>query len=116
MNVKTGPENRDSGQGNNTQKLMATGVVYPKRGCALSREVRRGMAIQSSEGCEVGKVAAVLLNSADHRVTHILLGRLPGQNGYWLVPVEWIDDVCEEVVHLSIPMVAAENLPRWQSG
>ena len=115
MNATARPENHAGGQGNITQKLMVSGFVSPQSSCALSIEVRRGMMIRSKEGVEVGKVAAVVLNSDHHNATHILLGRLPEMSGYWLVPVDLVVEVRDESVQLSIPFRAIETLPRWHS-
>lgn len=73
------------------------------------------MTIQSREGLEVGKMAAVVLNGDHRNATHILLGRLPERKGYWLVPVDSIVQVRDESIQLSIPVQAVETLPRWHS-
>lgn len=95
------------------QKLMVFGFVCPENGCALTSEVRRGMPIFSTEGRQVGKVAAVVINSANHTATHLLLCRLPEVNGYWLVPVSWIARVKAEEVHLKATDPEIQSLPQW---
>lgn len=97
------------------QKLMVSGFVCSEGGCPLFVEVRRGMPILSREGQEVGKVAAVVLNSDDHQATHLLLSRLPEISGYWLIPVNLIAGVQDERVQLSIPDTAVESLTRWHA-
>lgn len=73
------------------------------------------MPIYASDGSEVGKVAAVVLNSESQTVTHLLLSRLPEVGGYWLVSLDLIAHVDEEKIQLSIRGEAAEELPRWHS-
>lgn len=105
----------EEGQDRPRPKLMVNGFVCPEKGCLLSKEVRRGMTIRSSEGLEVGKVAAVAIDGQDERASHLLLSRLPNMPGYWLVPVDSIIEVGEEEIRLSTPKDQVEALPRWQS-
>lgn len=97
------------------QKLMVNGLVCPNGDCNLSIEVKRGMIIRSKDGLEAGKVAAVILNNENLKATHILLCRLPGINGYWMVPVDLIAEVREEIVQLSVLDTTIESLPLWHS-
>ena len=109
------PINQNSGTKNLTPKLMVHGFVCPESSCALSMEVSRGMTIRSKEGLEVGKVAAVVLDSDRRKATHLLLGRLPEMSGYWLVPIDLVVEVRDECVQLSISIQVVETLPRWHS-
>jgi hypothetical protein len=95
------------------QKLMISGYICSENRCPLSSEVRRGMPIFSAGGREVGKVAAVVLNSLDQSATHILLSRLPEIPGYWLVPVSWIALVKAGEVHLHVSESEVQSLPKW---
>ena len=113
MIKQTQPDQQEAFSEESTQKLMVFGIVYPEIGWALSSEVRRGMPIFSTEGRQVGKVAAVVLNSADHTVTHLLLCRLPEIHGYWLVPVSWIAQVKAEEVHLKATEPEIKALLQW---
>jgi hypothetical protein len=105
--------NQDAFSNVRRQKLMVSGYIYPESGCTLSVEVRRGMPIFSARGSEVGKVAAVVWSGLDHTATHILLSRLPEIQGYWLLPVSWIEQVSTEEIHLHIPEAEIQSLPQW---
>lgn len=61
------------------------------------------MPISSAGKRELGKVAAVVLNSLDYPATHILLSRLPEVQSYWLVPVSWIAQIPAIEVHWRVP-------------
>jgi len=96
-----------------TQKLMVSGYVCPHTGCALTTEIRRGMAVLSSQGIETGKVTAVILDGNPQSATHLVFDRLPTQPGYWMVPVELIARVGDNQVRLIIPGSVIEALPIW---
>ena len=96
------------------QKLMVSGYVCARGGCPLSVEVRRGMPVFSQDRQEVGKVAAVVLNSEDRQATHLLLTRLPVTCGYPMIPVGRIERVENESVRLSLDSAAVDRLPCWQ--
>ncbi len=95
------------------QKLMVSGFVCSHPGCALTTEIRRGMPVQSNQGIEVGKVTAVVLDDNHETATHLIFDRLPGQPGYWMVPVELIAAANGDHLTLSIPNSAIEALPVW---
>jgi hypothetical protein len=101
--------------GSLTHKLMVNGFICSDQSCALSVEVRRGMAIRTEDGLEAGMVAAVVLEGGSLRATHVLLSRLPETSGYWMIPVELVAEVGGEVVRLSISEKEIENLARWHS-
>jgi sporulation protein YlmC with PRC-barrel domain len=96
------------------QKLMVAGYITPGNSCAPF-EVKRGIPIFSREGWEVGKVAAVVLDGNHQKVAYLLLGRLPETSGYWMVSVDLIAKVDDEMVRLSIPKEAVQSLPEWHS-
>jgi sporulation protein YlmC with PRC-barrel domain len=73
------------------------------------------MPIFSREGREVGKVAAVVLDSNNQKAAYLLLGRLPETSGYWMVSVDLIAEVDDEKVRLSIPRETVQSLPEWHS-
>lgn len=108
-------KDHDNGSKILSQKLMVHGFVCPESSCNLSVEIRRGMPILSSEGLEVGKVAAVLLDNETKKATYVLLGRLPEMRGYWLVPVDSISEVGEGNIQLNITVDVVYELPLWQS-
>lgn len=97
------------------QKIMVHGFICFESSCALSLEVRRGMTILSKEELEVGQVAAVVLDGNTQKATHILLGRLPETRGYWMVPVDLISEVRDDIVLLGISADVMDKLPLWRS-
>ncbi len=103
------------GASENRVKLMASGFVFPKGNRSRPFQVSRGMPILSKEGRELGKVAAVVMNSTEMRSTHILLSRLPEENGYWMVPVEWIEEVGGNSIRLSTGHESTGSFPEWHS-
>lgn len=78
-------------------------------------EVHRGMTVQTGEGRTAGRVAAVVLDRAQQKVTHLLLVREHQLLEYRLVPVELIKQVGEEAVLLCIFHPIVERLPIWHA-
>lgn len=115
MNATDRSENSKTSQRSPSKKLMVKAFVNLRDSCGQWIEVRRGMAIMSEEGSEVGKVAAVVLDSDQDQATHILLARLPKASGYWLICVDLIVNVSEECVQLNASKSGVESLPRWHS-
>lgn len=76
-------------------------------------EVHRGMLVQTGEGQTAGRVAAVVLDQEQQKVTHILLMSERKLLEYRLLPVELIEEVDEEAVLLRIFQSVAENWPIW---
>lgn len=60
------------------------------------------MPILSRDGQEVGKVAAVVVDSLTQEVTHLLLCRLPESPDYRLVPPDLVTQVIGQTVMLKI--------------
>ncbi len=75
--------------------------------------IHRGMSVQTSEGDTAGRVAAVVLDEEQQKVTHILLIQERQLVEYRLVPVELIAEVEQEAVQLYILHPVVENLPIW---
>lgn len=96
-------------------ELIVSGSVYPDHANDIAVEVRRGMTILTSEGHEAGRVAAIIVDKQDQRVTHILLGRLSQRTEYRIVPISLIEQVYEEQVLLSIFNPVVNTLPTWHS-
>ena len=115
MHDPTQSINQNSQSGESIHQLMVKGFVCPENSCKLSGEIRRGMPILSSDGLEVGKVAAIVLNGRNHNATHVLLSRLPQESGYWLVSLNIIAGISEQGVQLSVSETMAESLPEWHS-
>ena len=72
-----------------------------------------GMSVQTSAGDTAGRVAAVVLDAEQQKVTHILLLQEHQLVKYRLVPVELIEQVGEEEVLLCIFHPVVESLPIW---
>ena len=60
-----------------------------------------------------GRVAAVIIDKHDQKVTHILLIRLSQMPEYRLVPISIIEQVHEEKVLLRIFNPVVNSLPTW---
>jgi sporulation protein YlmC with PRC-barrel domain len=93
--------------------LMESGLIRPVLGSEVPMEVRRGMAIRTSEGREVGRVAAVVIDGPTREVTHIILGRRPQTVEYRLVPIGLVEEVATEAVVLGILNPLVEELPEY---
>jgi len=76
-------------------------------------KVHRGMTVQTDDGQTAGRVAAVVLDQDQQKVTHILLMWERPLLEYRLIPVELIKQVGDEEVLLRIFEPAVENLPIW---
>ncbi len=94
-------------------ELIVSGLIYLDQEGGISVEVRRGMTILSSEGHEAGRLAAVIVDKNDQRVTHVLLSRLNQRLDYRLVPMSLIERVHEEQVRLRIFNQVVNTLPTW---
>lgn len=94
--------------------LFESGLVYPEQKDSSPVEIRRGMTILIQDGREAGQVAAVNLDDDSQNVTHILLAHLHLTPDYRLVPVNFIQQVSEEMVLLHIDSEAIEHLPHRQ--
>jgi sporulation protein YlmC with PRC-barrel domain len=73
--------------------------------------VCRGMAIVDRDGAEMGKVAAVVLDTGEQRITFMLLGCGPAGLDYRLVPVSLIEQVRDGVVRLQLTSQTIEIVP-----
>ena len=87
--------------------------VHPGAGDQVA--VRRGMAVETSEGAAAGHVAAVVQDTDRLEVTHILLVQEHLTLKYRLIPVELIQQVGDEKVLLCILQPAVVTLPVWHS-
>lgn len=75
--------------------------------------VRRGMPVQTSEGCIEGHVAAVILDAARQEITHVLLVQERLRLEYRLLPVALIQQVDEGQLLLHTFEPGLESLPVW---
>jgi len=82
-------------------------------GARSGAAIHRGMSVQTSEGDTAGRVAAVVLDEEQQKVTHILLMQERQLVEYRLVPVELIAVVEQEAVLLYILHPVVKNLPIW---
>ena len=94
----------------NQKTMMVSGQLYLKGADGPPVEVRRCMAVLSRDGCELGMVAAVCLDPHTRYITAVLLGRLPVTADYRLIPIDLIDHVSEDAVHLRITAESVQEL------
>jgi hypothetical protein len=89
-------------------------LIYPVAGDKAAVEIRRGMTILTTEGEVAGIVAGVIHNGIPNQVEYILLSRPSQKIEYRMIPIELVQQVDEERVHLHIlaPLVSA--LPPWR--
>ena len=115
MQVPTdnGSEHYDLAHNDQNTELTVSGAICPTQESTVFVEVRRGMTILTSEGDEAGKVAAVIVDKHEKRVTHILLSRPSNRPEYRLVPLVLIVQVHEEQVRLCIFSQVVNTLPIW---
>lgn len=106
--------NNNSVTSNQSQRLFESGSISPEQGNGLPVKVSRGMTIQTSEGWEAGKVAAVVVDNDSQKVTHVLLTRPRLVPDYRLVPVNLIEQVDEDIVLLDVCSQDIESLPTRQ--
>jgi sporulation protein YlmC with PRC-barrel domain len=94
-------------------ELLVSGSICLDHESDTAVEVKRGMAILTSEGREAGRVAAVIINRHDQQVTHILLSGLSQIPEYRLVSIALIEQVYEGKVLLRIFNQVVTSLPTW---
>lgn len=75
--------------------------------------IHRGMAVQTSEGCVAGYVAAVVLQPGQQEVTHVLLVQECRRLEYRLIPAALIQQVDEGQLLLRIFEPGLDSLPVW---
>ncbi len=101
---------------NEIQKtMMISGQIHLKGMDSPPVEVRRCMAVFSRDGRELGMVAAVCLDPKTQDVDTVLLGRLPVTADYRQIPVDLIDHVSEDAVHLRITAESAQELSQHEA-
>ena len=94
--------------------MMVSGQIHLEGADGPPVEVRRCMAVLSHEGHELGMVAAVCLDPHTQDVTVVLLGRLPVTSDYRLIPIDLIDHVSEDTVHLRIMAESVRELAQHE--
>jgi sporulation protein YlmC with PRC-barrel domain len=72
------------------------------------------MTVLTSEGRTAGHVAAVVLDSRNGKVTHLVLGRLTQTTEYRLTPVDLVEAVGDGEILLRIFHSLVESLPTWR--
>lgn len=112
---RTFDDNNDPTSESRPEKMMVSGLVRLEKEDDVPIEVKRGMSIRASDGREVGKVAAVVVNTHSQQVTHIILGRQVRAPDYRLVPVGLIKRVNAGTIWLRVLPQVVKNLPQRQS-
>ena len=91
-------------------RIVVTGQVRLKRVDGPAVEVRRCMGVLSCDDHAVGMVAAVCFDQQQQEISAILLGRFPVTADYRIIPIDLIDKVSEDAVHLRITAEATQEL------
>ena len=112
MNTPHRVRDIDSGAVDSSHKLLVSGWIHPGPPGSAPVEVRREMTLFGSDGAAMGTVAAVVVDHATQKTTHILLCRLRPDLEYRLVPLTLIERVDEDAVQLRIPSPDVNQLPR----
>jgi hypothetical protein len=99
---------------NSPKTLMESGTLDLDLARNLPAEVRRGMAVLTGEGHTAGHIAAVILDSQNGEVTHLVLGYATQTTEYRLVPTSLIETVDDGKVVLRIFHPLVEKLPLWR--
>ena len=92
------------------EKIMVDGRIHLPSPHPATQEIQRGMKVMSSDGREVGFVAAVIIQKETDSVTHILLGHIPVTPDYRRIPVTLVENVDEDTVFLNIIHQAVDKL------
>jgi len=85
--------------------------VIPKDTVALEE----GAKVISKDGEHIGNVEQVIVETAEHRATHIVVSAGFFLKGQKLVPTIWITDVDEDQVTLSVWSDLFDRLPEYES-
>ncbi len=77
--------------------------------------LEEGAKVISSDKQHIGHIEDVVADTPQETVSHIFVS----QGLIWvskkLIPVDWISDVAEEAVYLSVSSRFVENLPEYQT-
>ena len=73
--------------------------------------VRKGARVEASDG-HIGRIDELLIDPVSHKITHLVLrkGHLWGQRDV-VIPIDQVERIGEEVVHLKLDKQAVEALP-----
>ncbi|MCA9948460.1 MAG: DUF2171 domain-containing protein [Anaerolineales bacterium] len=100
-----------------TEQIMVNGRFSHPHNACLFIEIQRGMSIKACDGEEIGFSAGMLIDRCNNSSTHLLLGRLPTPAEYRFIPVDCIDHVTDNAIHLTINKAAVGKLalhqPTW---
>ena len=82
------------------EKVMVNGRFHlPNRAII---DIHRGMIIMTSVGEQAGFCAGVIVKQGDKDASFVLLGRLPVTSEYRQIPVNLINHIEAETIHLTI--------------
>lgn len=83
------------------ERMMVNGrFSLPNNDCPV--KINRGMAVWTNTGAEAGFSAGVVVPQGSDEATHFLLGRLPITSEYRLIPVQLIERIEDENIHLNV--------------
>ena len=97
-------------------KMMVSSHIHLAKNAGPPIEVRRCMPVFSCDGRKLGVIAAVCLDSQTQEVTAVLLGSLPVEDGYHLVPIHLIDRLSNDGLYLHITAESAASLEPHKTG
>ncbi len=73
--------------------------------------LKEGAKVIARDEKEVGHVAQVLMGTPDDRVTHFVIEKGMLVKEHRLIPVEWVDRLTNDEVHLVVGSYTVERLP-----
>jgi uncharacterized protein YrrD len=92
------------------QYVLKTEKNIPKGTVALEE----GAKVISSDGEQVGDIERIFTDPQEDRATHLLISEGLFLKEKKLVPTNWITNIFEEMVHLSVDSDTIDSLPEYQ--
>lgn len=106
---------KDSTTIDRSQRLFERGLLCLEQTDGLAVEITRGMSILTNDGHEVGKLAAVVVETGSQQMSHLLLSRSPLGPGYRLIPVNLIEQINQKTILLRVGKQIVDSLPVRQA-
>jgi hypothetical protein len=76
--------------------------------------LEEGAKVIGSDGKEVGDIERILTDPLEDRATHLLIAEGLLLKDEKLIPTQWMTQVSEHEVHLSVGSAFVESLPEYQ--
>jgi hypothetical protein len=93
-------------------RLMAEGTIKLDD-LAEPVKIERGRIVRTSDDQELGRVAALLVDGSGE-TRGLLLSRLPGMAGYYLMPVDFVAGIEPGRVRVRLLSTEGDLLPAWR--